>query len=57
VIQEYLQRDYPELQLVLRASTEDALQTLASGKAEAFVGNLTMGSYLIDKLGLNCVFR
>jgi len=53
VIQEYLQRDHPDLLLMPQDNTESALKTLASGQVDAFVGNLTMGSYLIDRLGLH----
>ncbi|MCC8998156.1 MAG: transporter substrate-binding domain-containing protein [Candidatus Contendobacter sp.] len=52
VSQEYLIRDYPDLQLQPMDTTEQALRALASGKTDAFVDNLTIGSYLIDKLGL-----
>ncbi len=52
VTQEYLERDHPDLQLLLTADTAEALAAVASGKAEAYVGNLTLASYLIDKLGL-----
>ncbi len=52
VTQEYLERDYPDLQLLLTADAAEALAAVASGKAEAYVGNLTLASYLIDKLGL-----
>jgi polar amino acid transport system substrate-binding protein len=49
---EYLQQDHPELNLKLMQTTADALQALAAGEVDAYIGNLTLGSYLIDKLGL-----
>jgi len=52
VTQEYLQRDHPELQLQLVDTAAEALQALSVGQVDAYVGNLTMGSYQIDKLGL-----
>ncbi len=52
VTREYLDRDYPELQQIMTGNTAEALRAVASGKADAYVGNLTMASYLIDKLGL-----
>ncbi len=52
VTEEYLRRDFPILELVLTDSTAEALETLASGEVDAYIGNLTLGSYLIDKLGL-----
>lgn len=52
VTREYLERDYPALQQLLTENTAGALEAVASGKADAYVGNLTMASYMIDKLGL-----
>ena len=51
VTQEYLMRDHPDLRLQPMDTTEHALRALASGKMDAFVGNLAIGSYLIEKLG------
>ncbi len=52
VTREYLDRDHPGLQQLLFNDTAEALEAVAGGKADAYVGNLTMASYLIDKLGL-----
>lgn len=52
VVQEYLARDHPDLQLYPAGNTEAALEALAVGKVDAFIGNLTMSSFQIDKLGL-----
>ncbi len=52
VTREYLDRDYPALQQLLTDNTAKALEAVASGKADAYVGNLTMASYMIDKMGL-----
>ncbi|MEJ2592062.1 MAG: transporter substrate-binding domain-containing protein, partial [Candidatus Thiodiazotropha sp.] len=52
VTQEYLQHDHPNLRLMLTDTTAQAMQALAAGKVDAYIGNLTLGSYLIDKLGL-----
>ncbi len=52
VTREYLDRDYPDLRQLLTDNTAKALEAVASGKADAYVGNLTMASYMIDKLGL-----
>ncbi|PVV05913.1 MAG: hypothetical protein B6D77_17300 [gamma proteobacterium symbiont of Ctena orbiculata] len=49
---EYLEKDYPQLNLRKMDTTAEALQALASGEVDAYIGNLTLGSYLIDKLGL-----
>lgn len=52
VTREYLTRDHPSLAQLLTDNTAMALKAVASGKADAYVGNLTMASYMIDKLGL-----
>jgi polar amino acid transport system substrate-binding protein len=49
---EYLNNDHPELNLKEMETTTDALRALASGEVDAYIGNLTIGSHLIDKLGL-----
>ncbi|MEJ2608888.1 MAG: transporter substrate-binding domain-containing protein [Candidatus Thiodiazotropha sp.] len=51
VTEEYLRRDYPMLRLVLKQTTKDAMKALATGEVDAYVGNLTLGSYFIDKYG------
>ncbi len=52
VTREYLERDYPMLQQVLSEGTPEALRMVSTGRADAYVGNLTMASYMLDKLGL-----
>ncbi len=52
VTREYLERDYPALQRLLTDNTAEALRAVATGRASAYVGNLAMASYLIDKQGL-----
>ncbi len=52
VTQEYLRRDHPDLNLVQFRTTAEALHAVAAGDVDAYIGNLTLGSYLIDKLGL-----
>ncbi|MEJ2404227.1 MAG: transporter substrate-binding domain-containing protein [Candidatus Thiodiazotropha sp.] len=52
MVEENLKRDRPDLDLFPYATAEQALRAVASGKADAYVGNLTIGSFLIDQLGL-----
>ncbi len=52
VTEEYLRKDFPQMKLSLSNTTTEALQALASGDVDAYIGNLTLGSYMIDKLGL-----
>ena len=49
---EYLQRDYPRINLTIYETTEDILQALSLGQIDAYVGNLTVAGYLIKKTGL-----
>ena len=53
VAQERLARDWPEIILKEASSTVQALKILAAGEADAYVGNLTIGSYLITENGLS----
>ena len=48
----FLRRDYPELDLVPVASVLEGLTQLSVGAVDAFVGNLTVGAYLINQHGL-----
>jgi len=47
-----LQKDHPEIELMALATTKEALEAVSFGKADAYVGNMAVGSYLIEKHGL-----
>ncbi|MFC0534818.1 PAS domain-containing protein [Pelagicoccus mobilis] len=47
-----LRADYPGIELVTFPSTRSALEAVAIGEAEAYVGNLVSGIYMIEKYGL-----
>ncbi|MCK5667817.1 MAG: transporter substrate-binding domain-containing protein, partial [Gammaproteobacteria bacterium] len=49
---EQLLRDISQVRLLETETTADALEAVALGKADAYIGSLAVGSYLIDKLGL-----
>ncbi len=51
VSSEYLQRDHPRIKLTTYKTTHDILQALSLGEVDAYVGNLTVASYLIKKSG------
>ena len=53
--QDYLERQWPQLSLTLVESSEEALRQLAAGKVDAWVGNLAVGSFLIEQIGLTNV--
>ncbi len=48
---EYLQRDHPMIKLIKYKTTQEILAALSMGKVDAYVGNLTVTSYLIKKSG------
>jgi ABC-type amino acid transport substrate-binding protein len=47
-----LERDHPQLNLVAYNTTEDILYALSVGEIDAYIGNLTVAVYLINKNGL-----
>ena len=49
---EYLLRDHPRIKLTTFKTTEEILQALSLGQIDAYVGNLTVAAYLIQKTGL-----
>ncbi len=53
VTQEYLERDYPQLQLVFVENTQAGLESLSLGQVDAYVGNLAVGSFIINREGLS----
>ncbi len=46
---EALKRRHPEIKLLEVRTTPEALEAVALGKADAYVGNLIVSTYLIDK--------
>jgi ABC-type amino acid transport substrate-binding protein len=53
VVQEQLDRDYPGIRQALFDSDEKALQAVATGKADAYIGNLTVASHIIHTRGFS----
>lgn len=49
---ERLAADFPALHLLLTQDDAEALQAVSLGKADAFVGNLAVATYHIERLGL-----
>jgi PAS domain S-box-containing protein len=47
-----IKRDIPDVKILEVDTTEQALQAVALGEADAYIGNLAVGTFLIDKLGL-----
>jgi PAS domain S-box-containing protein len=52
VMEGWLKRDLPKARIVVVADTAAALKQVSTGQADAYVGNLAVGSYLVDTLGL-----
>jgi len=52
-LQQKLADEYPSINLLITETTESALKSVASGKADAYVGNLMAGTYIIKNRGLN----
>lgn len=53
VTKKLLEREFPSVKLLLRTTTEEALHSLAVGEADAYIGNLTISTYLIKTRGLD----
>ncbi len=49
---DWLRRDVPRAKILETATTVEALESVATGRADAYLGNLAVVSYLIDKRGL-----
>ncbi|NOQ17596.1 MAG: EAL domain-containing protein [Methyloprofundus sp.] len=50
--QELLNRHHPDISIITTDTIQQALRLVATGKATAFVGDVTAASYAIKKLGL-----
>lgn len=55
VTSDSLRQNYPDLEVVEVSTVLDGLEAVSYGQAHAFVGNLVLGSYLIDHEGLRNV--
>lgn len=51
-MQELLEKDHPEVALVLAGNTKDALNLVIKGKADAYVGDAGAANFTIRKFGL-----
>ena len=53
VVLEQLESNYPRIELALFDSDKKALEAVATGQADAYIGNLTVASYIIHQHGLS----
>ncbi len=51
-VEEFLTLTFPNLTLIRVNTTSQALKSLSTGKADAYIGNLAVAAYEIDKRGL-----
>ena len=52
VMQQQLERDFPEIRLIMFENDENAIHAVSTGEVDAYIGNLTVSSHLIQKQGL-----
>ena len=52
VVQEKLKTDQPSIRFLVEANPEEALRAVATGRADAYVGNLAVATYLVRRFGL-----
>ena len=52
-IHEWLKNKYPQINLNLTTSNEASLEAVSLGKADAYVGNLAVSTYIMNKYLLN----
>jgi PAS domain S-box-containing protein len=52
VMESWLRRDLPEARILALPENRLALEAVAEGRADAYVGNLAIGSQTIERLGL-----
>ncbi len=52
-IHEWLETQYPKINLYLTTSNEASLEAVSLGKADAYVGNLAVSTYIMNKYLLN----
>lgn len=53
IVQRLVARDFPKIRLALFDSDEQALDAVATGRADAYIGNLTVAGHLIQRRGFS----
>ena len=53
VIHKKLENEFPEIRLLITKTSKEAIEAVASGLADAYVGNLTIGTYIIQQNNFN----
>ncbi len=52
VVQEKLRKDEPSIRFLVEPNSEEALRAVATGRADAYVGNLAVATFLVRRFGL-----
>ena len=52
IFKQRLEKDHPEVRLLVTQTSRDALEAVSLGKADAYLASLAVGSFLIDTYGL-----
>lgn len=53
IMQKFLEKDFPEIDLVLFDNSEQALLAVSTGKVDAYIGNMMVSTHIIQKRGLS----
>jgi len=49
VMHKKLVAEYPGIRLLVRGTSKEAIEAVATGQADAYIGNLTIGAYIIQQ--------
>ncbi|DAB31805.1 MAG TPA: histidine kinase [Sulfurospirillum sp. UBA11407] len=52
-VHEWLEKKHPEIKLHLSTSNEESLQAVSMGKVDAYLGNLAVATYVMNKFLIN----
>ena len=55
VMHKKLAAEYPQIKLLVKGTSKEAMEAVATGESDAYIGNLTIGVYLIRQNHLNNV--
>ena len=55
VMHKKLAAEYPDIKLLVKGTSQEAIEAVATGGADAYIGNLTTGVYIVRQNNLNNV--
>lgn len=53
VVHKKLVAEYPGIKLLIKGTSKEAIEAVATGQADAYIGNLTIGAYIIQQYNFN----